>query len=170
MKLTPDRIFAEFYELTAEFLIQNNIKALILDVDNTLIPYEESKPTEKVLNWLRALKEKEIAVAFVSNNHKKRLDTFNAELGYPAFYHGCKPFPRKMRLAMRAMGASPSDTANLGDQLFTDVLAGRFAKTKYSFIVPPIKDKTDVFTKIKRFFEKPYIKKYYRKHSEEQER
>lgn len=162
MKLTPDLIFEKFYELTPDFLVEKNIRALILDVDNTLIPYEESKPTEQVLAWLHALKEQGIAVAFVSNNHKKRLDTFNEELGYPAFYHGCKPFPCKMRKAMRAMGCDKAHTANLGDQILTDVIGGRLLGVKYSFLVPPIKDKTDWFTRLKRRLERPYIKKYYK--------
>ncbi len=162
MKLTPDLIFEKFYELTPDFLEEKNIRALILDVDNTLIPYEESKPTVQVLEWLQALKEKGIAVAFVSNNHKKRLATFNEELGYPAFYHGCKPFPRKMRMAMRAMGSDKVHTANLGDQILTDVIAGRLLGVKYSFLVPPIKDKTDWFTRLKRRLERPCIKKYYK--------
>ena len=163
MKLTPDCIFTAFDELTADFLIEKNIKALILDVDNTLIPYEESEPTPRVLTWLHTLQEKGIAVSFVSNNHKQRLDTFNAALGYPAFYHGCKPFPHKMRLAMRAMGADKKHTANLGDQIFTDVIAGRLLGVRYSFLVPPIKDKTDWFTRLKRYLERPYVKKYYRR-------
>ena len=160
MKLTPDRIFPTFDALTAEFLLSQGISALVLDIDNTLIPYEESVPTERVRAWLSHLKENGISVAFVSNNHKKRLDTFNASLGYPAFYHGCKPFPRKMRLAMRAMGAEKRHTANLGDQIFTDILGGRLLGLKNSFLVPPIKDKTDAFTRFKRWLEKPYIKKY----------
>lgn len=160
IKLIPDRIFPTFEALTAEFLLSQNISALILDIDNTLIPYEESVPTERVNAWLSALKENGISVAFVSNNHKRRLDTFNASLGFPAFYHGCKPFPRKMRLAMRALGADKAHTANLGDQIFTDILAGRLSGLKNSFLVPPIKDKTDAFTRLKRWLERPYIKKY----------
>ena len=169
-KLVPDCIFSSFDDLTVDFLLKKEITALVLDVDNTLIPYEETLPNDRVLSWLKALKEGGISVALVSNNHKERLETFNASLGYPAFYHGCKPFPRKLRLAMRAMGADPAHTANLGDQLFTDVLAGRLAKTAYSFIVPPIKDKTDIITKTKRFFERPYIKKYYKTHKEEEKK
>ena len=160
MKLIPDGIFSTFDALTADFLTSHGIKALILDVDNTLIPYEEDLPNERVLTWLDSLKQQGISVAFISNNHKARLARFNESLGYPAFYHGCKPFPHKMRRALRAMGAKKEHTANLGDQIFTDVLAGRLAGLKYSFIVPPIKDKTDRLTKLKRRLEKPYIAKY----------
>ncbi len=167
-KLVPDCIFPSFDALTVGFLKEKGITALVLDVDNTLIPYEETLPNEKVLAWLKTLRDGGISVALVSNNHQERLEKFNANLGYPAFYHGCKPFPRKMKSAIRAMGADPAHTANLGDQLFTDVLAGRLAKTAYSFIVPPIKDKKDIITRIKRFFERPYIKRYYKKQKEEE--
>ena len=162
MKLVPDRIFSHFFELTPEILRECGIRALILDVDNTLIPYEEAVPNERVLAWLETLKEDGIAVAFVSNNHKKRLATFNQGLDYPAYYHGCKPFPVKMRRALRAMGVWKKETANLGDQILTDVLAGRLLGLRYCFLVPPIKDKTDAFTKFKRWLERPFLKKYYR--------
>ncbi len=166
MKLTPDLILGSFDELTVSFLEEKGITALILDVDNTLIPYEETEPRPKVRAWLAELKEAGISVAFVTNNHRPRLTAFNGSLGYPAFANSAKPFRRNMKKAMRAMGADPRHTANMGDQIFTDVWAGRRMKL-YTVLVPPIKDKRDPFTRFKRWMEKPFKRAYYKKKENE---
>lgn len=165
MRLIPDLILDSFDALTIEFLKEKDIRFLILDVDNTLIPYEETEPRPSVRAWLDSLKAAGISVAFVTNNHKPRLLTFNETLGYPAFANSAKPFRRNMKKAMRAMGADPAHTANMGDQIFTDVWAGRRMKL-FTVLVPPIKDKRDPFTRFKRWLEKPYKRAYYKRKRE----
>ena len=49
----------------------------------------------------------------------------------------------------------------LGDQLLTDAAAGKRAGL-YTVIVPPIKDRTSLFWRVKRRIERPYIKKFLR--------
>ncbi|MBE6655436.1 MAG: YqeG family HAD IIIA-type phosphatase [Ruminococcaceae bacterium] len=165
MRLTPDLILDSFDALTVDFLKQKDIRFLILDIDNTLIPYEETEPHEAVRAWLMRLKEANISVSFVTNNHKPRLEAFNATLGYPAFANSAKPFRRNMKKAMRAMGADAKHTANMGDQIFTDVWAGRRMRL-YTVLVPPIKDKRDPFTRFKRLLERPIKRAYYKKKEE----
>ncbi len=151
-----------FSELTVSFLREKGIKALILDVDNTLIPYEETEPRPAVRAWLAELDAAGIKVAFVTNNHRPRLERFNETLGYPAFANSAKPFRRNMKRAMRAMGADPSHTANMGDQIFTDVWAGR-RMNLFTVLVPPIRDKRDPFTRFKRLLERPFKRAYHKK-------
>ena len=57
------------------------------------------------------------------------------------------------------MGTDKSNTILMGDQVFTDVWAAHNTGIR-AILVPPIKDKTDVFTKFKRLLEKPILKKY----------
>ncbi len=163
MSLVPDKILNAFDELSVEYLKENGISALILDVDNTLIPYEETTPRPTVVAWLDKMTDAGIKIAFVTNNHKKRLLAFNETLGFPAFSDSCKPFSKNMRKAMKAMGSVPENTANMGDQIFTDIWAGKRLKL-HTLLVPPIKDKRDPFTRFKRLLERPFVKKYYKKH------
>ena len=168
MSLLPDKIFNTFDEITVEFLMQNGIVALILDVDNTLIPYEEEVPRPKVLAWLKELDEAGIKVSFVTNNHEKRLLRFNESLGRPAFSDSFKPFRKNMRKAIKAMGSTVENTANIGDQIFTDTWAGKRMGIR-TYLVCPIKDKRDLFTRFKRWMEKPILRKYYKKNTEKKE-
>ncbi|MBO4283417.1 MAG: YqeG family HAD IIIA-type phosphatase [Clostridia bacterium] len=147
--------------MTTDFLLSNGIRALILDIDNTLAPYEEPDPNERVLAWFSALKEAGIVAAFVSNNDFERVSRFNQKIGIPMYPKGKKPLKKYMRRAIESLGVSPSETAIMGDQIFTDVWAGRNVGIR-CIVVPPIKDKTDFFTKFKRVLEKPILR-YYRK-------
>ena len=147
--------------MTTDFLIANGIRALILDIDNTLAPYEEPDPNERVLAWFSALKEAGIVAAFVSNNDFERVSRFNRKIGIPMYPKGKKPLKKYMRRAIDSLGVSPHETAIMGDQIFTDVWAGRNVGIR-CIVVPPIKDKTDFFTKFKRVLERPILR-YYRK-------
>ena len=168
MSLTPDKIFNSFDEISVSFLKENGISALILDIDNTLIPYEEAVPGPSVLAWLSLLFEADIKVAFVTNNHKKRLNRFNESLGFPAYANSFKPFLKNMRAAMRAMGSDTHNTANIGDQIFTDTWAGKRLGIR-TFLVQPIRDKRDPFTRMKRLLEKPILRKYQKKNLSKEE-
>ena len=168
MKFTfvPDYYFETFDKASAEFLLSIGVKGILLDVDNTLEPYENPLPTEKVLSWFKSLKEAGIGAAIVSNNHKERIELFNKEIGLVAYYDAKKPFKKRLRMAMAEIGTTPDETIFMGDQIFTDVWAARNAGIR-AILVPPIKDKTDIFTKFKRLLEKPILRKYRKKHKEE---
>lgn len=159
--LSPDFYFKAFDEVSPELLLKSGIRALILDIDNTLAPYEEADPGERTLAWFSALHEAGIRAAFVSNNNRARVERFNRPLGLPIFPHGKKPLRINMKRAMQAMQATREETAIMGDQIFTDVLAGRRIGIK-TILVPPIRDKRDVFTRAKRKLEGPILR-YYQK-------
>ena len=164
MTLVPDFYCDDIYGITPEFIKGKGIEAVILDIDNTLVPYEIAEPTEEVRAWLSSLTEVGIKIAFVSNNHAERVEKFNETLGFPAFPDSGKPFKKACRAAMDALGSKPENTAIIGDQVFTDVLAGRNAGLAAAFLVKPIKDKRNLFFRTKRLLEVPVLKKYKRLH------
>lgn len=163
MKFTfvPDFRFNTFDELTPKLLSELGIKGVILDIDNTLEPYEHPLPGEHVKRWLGELNAAGISCAFVSNNNRERVELFNSELGLPAFYKAGKPFKKNLIKAMEIMGSTKENTIIMGDQVFTDVWAARNAGIR-AVLVPPINDKKDIFTKLKRLLEKPVLRKYER--------
>ena len=164
LKFVPEYYFKTFNEASADFLASIGVKGIVLDVDNTLEPYENPLPGEHVKKWLSELKEQGISAAIVSNNGGKRINLFNSELGLPAYYKAKKPFKKNVLNAMRDMGTDKSNTILMGDQVFTDVWAAHNTGIK-AILVHPIKDKTDPFTKFKRLLEKPILKKYRKKNS-----
>ena len=164
--LTPDFMFATYRDLTPAYLKERGIDVLIMDIDNTLAPYEQPEPDECIMTWLAEMQTAGIRLAFVSNNNRERVELFNQKIGIRAHAKSGKPFGKTLRRVIRSFGSDASHTAMLGDQLLTDVFAGKHIGAT-ALLVPPIKDKTTAFWRIKRALEKPIIKKYVKKHPEQ---
>lgn len=160
--LVPDYCFDKFDDVSPEFLRSIGIRALLIDIDNTLAPYEQDVPDEHIIKWFDALRAAGISASLISNNGSERVELFNRELRLPAFPKSKKPSRRCLLRAMEAMGSSASDTAALGDQLLTDAL-GAHRLGLVAIIVPPIKDKKNLLFRFKRLLERPYMKKYGKK-------
>ena len=161
--LTPTYMFAHYYDVTPQFLTERGIRGLLIDIDNTLAPYEQPDPDERIHQWFGELEKHGIKAALVSNNHAPRVERFNSTLGLIAYADSGKPSKKTLIRAMDALEVSREETAMLGDQLLTDSYAGRHLGLP-SIIVPPIHDKTNLFFRFKRWCERPFIRKYARKH------
>ena len=154
-----------FYDVTPDIVKSYGAKALICDIDNTLVTYDDPKPTESVLKWLESLKAVGISAAFISNNHKERVELFNSELKFFATWDSHKPSGKCYRAAMEFLGTDVTNTAVIGDQVFTDVWSAKRLKL-FAILVKPIKDKTSLFFRSKRALEKPILRRYKKKHGE----
>lgn len=155
-KFIPTKIYDDIYGITPEEMKSLGICALILDIDNTLVTYDDPKPTERVASWLEAMHKAGIQTAFVSNNHGPRVEGFCE--GLDCYFHADagKPSRKYIREAMSHMGTAAQNTAAVGDQIFTDVYGAKRAGIR-AFLVPPIKDKRTPFFKAKRLLEKPFL-------------
>ena len=160
----PDFYFQKYNEITPEFLTKNGIKTLLLDVDNTLAPYEQKEPSEENLAWLKSLTDAGIGYAFISNNSSdERIKRFNEKIGAPAYAKSGKPFAnRTINRVLATLAGERESAAFLGDQIFTDVLAGKFNGMK-AILVPPIKDKKNLFFRFKRTLEKPVMNDFFKR-------
>lgn len=161
--LTPDYMFGTYREITPAFLLEKGIHALLIDIDNTLAPYEQPDPDDDIRAWFDALKQNGIRAALVSNNHAPRVERFNDTLGLLAFSDSGKPSKKTLERAMRELGVTHEETAVLGDQLLTDAYGGKHIGLP-AIIVPPIRDKRNLFFRFKRLLERPYIRKYAKRH------
>ncbi len=152
----PDHLYPTVYDIPLSLFEREKIAVLFLDIDNTLVTYDDELPTNENLDWFSTLASCGIAVVFVSNNHKERVETYARAVGARYVYDAKKPFPKAYRRYMREFSLSPANCMAIGDQIFTDVLAAHFAGCK-AILVPPIRDLTTFFVKTKRVFEKPLV-------------
>lgn len=157
----PDDMFASYREITPDYLEREGIRALLIDIDNTLAPYEVADPDEEILAWFSSLRAAGVSVSLVSNNHAARVERFAAPLGVPAYPDSKKPGRRTLLRAMESMGVTADETAMLGDQILTDAFAGHRIGAR-SILVPPIRDKKNLFFRFKRWCERPVIRRYAR--------
>lgn len=158
-KFHPNFRFRSIKNIDDGFFSSNGIKFAILDIDNTLVAYTRRKADENARSFLNRLERENIKYAFVSNNHKERVREFAAE--FNAFYvnDSLKPFLFGIKKAMRHLGAKPENTVLIGDQVFTDVLAGNRGGL-LTVMVEPIEAKETPFFGIKRKLEKIVLKDY----------
>lgn len=160
--LQPDLTRACYRDLTPAFLCEQGIRVLLLDIDNTLAPYEQAEPDQALCEWLASLAAHGIAVGLVSNNNRKRVEKFNAALSLPARAGAGKPFTRAARRMMRTLGGDKHTTAVMGDQIFTDVWMAHAMGVR-AVLVPPIRDKKNALTRFKRRLERAPLRRYYRR-------
>lgn len=162
MILYPKIYLKKVQEVTYELLKQNNIKGVILDVDNTLIDYYKKMP-EGVENWCKDLKQKNIKFCIASNsNGKEKVEKVAKDLDIPYIYFAKKPLKMGLNRAKNILGVPKEQVAVIGDQIFTDVL-GANRCGMFSILVDPIKEKDLLITIIKRPIENYIKKKYYQK-------
>lgn len=155
----PDFMFDKFDDVTPQFLAEQNIRYLLVDIDNTLAPYEEPVPNARVCAWVDAMRLCGVSILLVSNNKKDRVEVFNKALGLPCFWDCHKPSPKRLVRYAATIGAVISETAALGDQIFTDVWGAKSIGAR-AILVPPIRDKKTLFFRFKRALEKPFLRRF----------
>lgn len=159
MILYPKYYCKNITELSLEFLEQNNIKGLILDVDNTLIDFDLNL-LNGAKDWVQKMKANGIKLVIVSNSHKKsKLEFVSKELGLSYIYKAWKPLKSGLVKGKNLLDLPNENIATVGDQIFTDVIGGNSLKM-FSILVEPIDEKDIWITKIKRPIENFVIEKY----------
>ena len=122
MILYPNTYVTNVKEITIELLNKNNIKGLLLDVDNTLIDFD-LKILEGSKDWINSLKENNFKLCILSNTNKiEKVKMVAKELDIPYVYFAKKPFKKGFKKGAELLKLQPNQIAVVGDQIMTDVL------------------------------------------------
>ena len=158
MFFKPTYVFDKVGNITPEFLKEKHIKALILDLDNTLTTHNNPVAPQSSLDWLDIMKSAGIKLMIVSNNHAPRVTPFAEQLGLDFVSEGKKPLTFGYTKAIEKLGIDKKNVAAVGDQIFTDIL-GSNLKGIRSIFVFPIEPETSLPFRFKRACEKPFLPK-----------
>ena len=153
--LLPKLIVPALTDVSPELLRSRGIKLLMLDFDNTIVPYTTSVPTEKMQLWLEAMSKSDIRLCVVSNSHKDRVKIFCAGYGIPCITHANKPFSKGIKECLAKFSLGPRDCALVGDQIFTDTLGANCTGVT-SILVQAI-DNHNIWLKLRHVAEMPFI-------------
>ena len=93
----PRMIYPHLTDVRAEDLTARGVSFLMLDFDNTIVPYTTSEPTPEMAAWLGAMQASGIGLCVVSNSRKPRVVTFCEKYGLDCITHAKKPFSRGIR-------------------------------------------------------------------------
>lgn len=150
------------FDIEPTFLLNEGKKGIIIDLDNTLVPWNVEHATEKIINWLKKMKDANIKVTIFSNNNKERVTVFAEPLGTPYIYKAQKPLQRAFERAKTEMDLKEDEVVVIGDQLLTDILGGNLAGF-YTILVVPIVQSDAPITKFNRNMERLILNHFYRK-------
>jgi hypothetical protein len=132
-----------------DFLKEHGIDALILDLDNTLSMHGDPAAEQGIPEWLDKMRSLGVKMAVVSNNTTKRVAPLAAKLGLDFTANGAKPLTFGINKALKKLGTARERTAVVGDQIFTDVMGGNFAKMP-TILVEPFHIEKGILFRIKR--------------------
>ena len=153
--LLPKILTDALTDLTPELLRKHEIRLLMLDFDNTIVPYTTDVPTEKMERWLREMNESDIQVCIVSNSKRDRVPRFCTARKLDCITHASKPFPKGIRQCLEKYGIPASQAALVGDQIYTDTLGGNCAGVT-SVLLRAI-DNHNFWLKARHVLELPFI-------------
>lgn len=140
-------------DIPLDLLRERGIRAVVFDVDNTLVPYGSEEIPPDVRAWISSFRACGLRGAVVSNAWPWRARRVARRLGWPAVEGWPKPSPGRLRKAMRVLGTAPDATAAVGDQLFTDIWpANRLGL--FTVLVEPLDPREFVTTRVARWLER----------------
>ena len=123
--LFPDVYVQNVFSIDIDKLHKDKkINGIIIDLDNTLVPWGKKFLDKRIVNWINKIKEKDLKICIVSNSHSSHVTEVGKILDIPYYSSRYKPLKKPFREAMKIMNTVNKETAVIGDQIFTDVLGG----------------------------------------------
>ncbi len=161
----PNEFHNSFFEIDFDALYQQGKRLILTDLDNTLISYQETEPTQRIREVFQKLQELGFEIILVSNNHFPRIEHFSKSLQIQGYANMHKPLLHRFKYVInRTKGYSLNQIVVIGDQVMTDIF-GANRLGVYSILVNPLKRKTEKwYTKINRKIEEKMIQKIQKKH------
>ena len=157
--MIPDAYYENIFKINYKKLKDIGIKNIFFDIDNTIIPYNETDINKEVKNFFKELK-KDFNVFLFSNSPRKRVLKISKELNIGAYYLSMKPLRRNYKKILNVFHRN--ECVFVGDQLLTDVLGAKRNKLKIIF-VDKINNIEPITTRFWRIIENHYLKKYKKK-------
>lgn len=151
--LRPNMYVESLDSIVPAQLQELGIKGLIIDLDNTVTPWNDMEVGPKVTSWFESLQQYGVKCCVASNNSERRVAGVANALGIPFIYKAKKPRRRAFHKALQVVGTGVKDTAVVGDQLFTDVLGGN-RSGMFTILVLPISKREWIGTRLMRYLER----------------
>ena len=147
----PKEEISSVYDINYKELYNKGIRALIYDIDNTLVKHG-AKANEHIVELFYIIHNMGFKTILLSNNSKERVESFANEVGSDYIAKAGKPGRKAYVSAMEKLGSGKEDTVFIGDQLFTDIY-GANRTGLYSILVKPIDKKEEIQIVFKRKLE-----------------
>lgn len=158
----PTKHVNKYTDITPEILKESGKKGVIIDLDNTLVAWNEAAANDDVKAWLQSMNDHGIRVVIFSNNNEERVTFFAEPLQIPFVFFAKKPLKRGFLKAIDILGLDKSEIVVIGDQLLTDILGGNRAGIDTILVVPIVQSDAAI-TRFNRNMERLILNHFYRK-------
>ncbi len=155
----PKKYVKSVFDIDYVYLQKIGINALVFDIDNTLVPFDVEHPTDEILSLIDKLLKMGFKVLLLSNNSEERVAAFNISLQLPNVSRANKPTLKGIRRALELLNSDIKNTAQIGDQIFTDVWCGNRLGL-YTILVKPTSVRDEFSVRLKRGMEKLVVSAY----------
>jgi HAD superfamily phosphatase (TIGR01668 family) len=135
--LKPDEYLSSVLKIDPQALVARGFVALLLDVDNTLVPRGTAAIPSEVRTWVARCTSCGLRLCLLSNNWHKVVFHYAEELKLPLVYKAMKPLPFAFLRALGKIGQKPRHAVVVGDQLMTDVLGAHLCGGMHAILVQP---------------------------------
>ena len=159
MMLRPDAVVTSVTEVTPDFLRAHGARAVMVDLDDTLLAAGSDLLEPDFRDWLVSLRAARIPVVILSNGAHTRVTRWAQELELVGLSLTGKPWGRAFRRGLAELGTPASETAMVGDQLFTDVFGANRAGLT-SVLVAPLSPGLLPHTRLLRHLEKILLRRF----------
>ena len=134
---TATRYVAKIQMIEVDWLVEQGVRCVLMDRDNTCVPRDSKVAPPEVLDWIDRVHAAGITTCVVSNNfHSKQVERSARELGSDVIHHAMKPAPFAVTNALRKMGVPAEEAILIGDQVYTDIIAGNLAGVRTILVRP----------------------------------
>lgn len=158
--LVPALYIERIYDLPLSWLKENSVKAVITDLDNTLVPWRDYRVASELADWFKDLHDAGFKTVILSNARPSPTITELSKLLETDLVVGArKPLTRFFKIALSRAGTAPHETCVIGDQVFTDILGGNMVGCR-TVLVKQVGRREFLGTRFMRLIEKavfPYI-------------
>lgn len=154
LRLRPDFRLRRVHDIPLAALLARGIRGIVLDLDNTIVPWSQVQVPPEIADWLREARAAGMGLCIVSNASRSgRVERVAQAIGAEWVAGAIKPRRRAFREAMRRLGTKPEQTAVIGDQILTDIWGGNRAGL-YTILVDPLARKEFPMTTLSRWAER----------------
>lgn len=126
-KFIPDVYASTIYDISYTKLYESGKRLILTDLDNTLISYKETDPTQELYKWKEEVMALGFEIIIVSNSKKHRVEHFAELLGLKYVKFAKKPLKSGFKKAVKIAEKKykKEEIIEFGDQVMTDVFGSR---------------------------------------------
>jgi hypothetical protein len=151
--LTPDEMYHRVEDLDLEDFYNEGFRTIFLDVDNTLMTYDQRKCAISKISWVEQQKRRGFNVFLVSNNSSKsRIGKVCDQLNCDGVYLALKPLTFGIRDLAKRHKVDLTRSIVIGDQVLKDVMVGNWLKC-ITILVEPMNKRLSFFKTVQRDIE-----------------